>query len=215
MASLNFDAWPAAFDEILVIEFSGLYSPGESSEKFSFVHRALVLDQAVNISFVRDVLSLRQFINMCSEHSPRQNGIGLADMDERYGGSESTPRTIEEYGTAQAHGPRLKETIPKQYAWMLEDFDSSVRSPKSRWKHASDAELFDSAPPTHRSFPILSYRRASLTRSYLQDSNRTTYPIIARPRTNKQPPEQQHSPENLKDERAKSEIPTSPQFMSV
>jgi hypothetical protein len=184
VGSLNFDGWPNAFDNILVIEFSGLFNPGENHEHLSFVHRALVLDQPVNVSFVRDVLSLRQFVSFCTSHTPQGHGhgAGLADVDEKYAASETSQRS---------HRLSSSRTVPHQeqdlrhYRWMLEDFDEAFSLTRSRWKGSVDSEAADSAPPTHRSCPILSYRRASHHCSYLQDSNRTTYPIIARPRKNK------------------------------
>ena len=181
MASLNFDEWPSAFENILIIEFSGLFNPGDSHDKLSFVPRALVLDQPVNLSFVRDVLTLRQFISLCTVRSPRGDGVGLVDVDEKYSIPESCRETERPSGSRSVP----HETILLQHRWMLEDLDESLGLSKQRWKGTSDSESNGSCPPTHRSFPILSYRRASHLCSYLQDSNRTTYPIIARPRDNK------------------------------
>jgi hypothetical protein len=204
VAGLNFEGWPTAFDEILVIEFSGIFNPADGSEKLSFVHRALVLDQPVSINFVRDVMTLRQLISLCRGELPRGNEFGADDAflpelhtarsemrsEMRSDMSTATPRLQEDWAPSSARYTEAasfppREPISQHYAWMLEDFDSAAVCSRKYPSRSGDALSSESPPATRRSFPILSYRRAGTSCSYLQDSNRTTYPIIARPRQNK------------------------------
>ena len=204
VAGLNFEGWPAAFDEILVVEFSGIFNPAETSEKLTFVHRALVLDQPVSITFVRDVMTLRQLISLCCGDLPRGNEFGADDAflpelhtarsEVRSEMSASTPRLLEEWAPSSARRSEAasfppRESVSQHYAWMLEDFDSAAVGSRKYPSKPGDVLSADSPPATRRSFPILSYRRAGTSCSYLQDSSRTTYPIIARPRQTKSRPE--------------------------
>jgi hypothetical protein len=203
VAGLNFEGWPAAFNEILVIEFSGIFNPAETSEKLTFVHRALVLDQPVSITFVRDVMTLRQLISLCCGDLPRGNEFGADDpflpelhtaRSEMRSETAATPRLQEDWAPSSARRSEAasyppREPISQHYAWMLEDFDSATVRSRKHPPRSADPLAPDSPPATRRSFPILSYRRAGTSCSYLQDSSRTTYPIIARPRQAKARPE--------------------------